>query len=132
MYDGVMPIERIKNPMPSQSKSSLPQMLAPLNQTLTPLLKAGLGNPLLFTTGATVLEVPGRKSGEMRSVPLTCYLAGSVMVIGTVRRNSQWIRNLAAADAAYVWLWGQRRLATKLSVSDHVACLSLHGQGAAP
>lgn len=100
-------------------------MLTTINQTVTPWLQAGFGNPLLFTPGATVLEVPGRKTGTLRSVPLTCYLAGGVMIIGTVRRHSQWIRNLAAADTAYVWLWGQRLPVTKLSVTGHVACLSL-------
>ncbi len=111
-----------------QSIPSLPQLLAPLNQTLTPLLKMGLANPLLFTGGATVLEVPGRKTGELRSVPLTCYLAGGIMIIGTVRCHSQWIKNLAAADTAQVWLWGQRLQAAKLHVGDHVACLQLTGR----
>ena len=109
----------------ANTSPALPQLLSPINQLIAPLVQAGLGNPLLFTPGATVLEVPGRASGLMRSVPLTCYLAGNVMIIGTVRPNSQWIKNLAAADTAHVWLWGQRRRAQKLQVTDHVAWLSI-------
>lgn len=109
----------------TQTQPTLPQLLSPINETITPLLKAGFGNPLLFTAGATVLEVPGRRSGKLRAVPLTCYLAGGVMIIGTVRRNSQWIKNLAAADDVHVWLWGQRLRVDKLGVTDHVAWLSL-------
>lgn len=104
---------------------TLPQLLAPLNQLLAPLLKAGIGNPWLFTPGATVLEVPGRKSGQLRSVPLTCYLAGNVLVIGTARRNSQWIKNLQAAQTPHIWLWGRRLRANKLLVTDHAAWLSI-------
>mgnify|MGYP001812823646 CR=1 FL=1 len=35
----------------------LPKLLAPLNSLLQPLIQAGLGNPLLFTPGVTVLDV---------------------------------------------------------------------------
>jgi hypothetical protein len=111
----------------SEPVSPLPKLLAPINQLLAPLVKAGVGNPWLFTPGATVLEVPGRNSGQLRCVPLSCYLAGGVMIIGTVRPNSQWIKNLAAAETPYVWLWGRRHCVTKLSVTEHVACLSLPG-----
>jgi len=108
---------------------SLPQLLEPLNQAVTPLLKLGFANPGLFTPGATVLEVAGRRSGKLRQVPLTCYLAGGLMIIGTVRPNSQWIKNLAAADSAHVWLWGKRRVVTKVFVTDNAACLSFLNAG---
>lgn len=103
----------------------LPKLLAPLNSLLQPLIQAGLGNPLLFTPGVTVLDVPGRKTGIRRSTPLTCYLAGPYLIVGTVRTNSQWIRNLAAADTARVWLWGRARQIKKLRVTDQVALLEL-------
>lgn len=103
----------------------LPKLLAPLNSLLQPLIQAGLGNPLLFTPGVTVLDVPGRKTGIRRSTPLTCCLAGRVMLIGTVRANSQWIRNLAASDSARVWLWGRARRVRKLHITDQLALLEL-------
>jgi len=108
----------------NQATPNLPQLLEPLNRAVTPLLKLGFGNPWLFTPGATVLEVRGRRSGTLRQVPLTCYLAGGLMIIGTVRPDSQWIKNLAAADTAYVWLWGKRRAVTKVAITDNAACLS--------
>ena len=112
----------------STSSAVLPQLLAPINELAAPLIKAGFANPLLFTPGATVLEVRGRTSGQIRTVPLTCYLAGGVMIIGTVRPNSQWIKNLAAAEGAHVWLWGRRLRATKLWITEHVACLTFVNQ----
>ncbi|MEM1435230.1 MAG: nitroreductase/quinone reductase family protein [Pseudomonadota bacterium] len=104
---------------------NLPTLLAPINARLAPLLRRGLANPLAFTPGLTVLEVPGRKSGKPRSVPLVSYLAGPVLIIGTVRAKSQWIRNLEAAENPRVWLWGRRWPVAKLLVTDNVAVLSL-------
>ncbi|MEM1232033.1 MAG: hypothetical protein AAGI15_15930, partial [Pseudomonadota bacterium] len=66
--------------------------LAPLNDRLAPLVRAGLANPLLFTPGLTVLEVRGRKTGKHRALPLACLCLGPFLVIGTVRPGSQWIR----------------------------------------
>ncbi len=104
---------------------SLPALLAPLNDVLAPLVKAGLGSPLLFSPGVTVLEVAGRRTGVVRSVPLTCFLAGPVLIVGTVRSNSQWLRNLAAAEDAHVWLWGRRWSVDKQTVTDNAAVLTL-------
>jgi|GEM_PF-1234323 len=103
---------------------SLPELLAPLNSILAPMIRAGLGSPLAFTPGVTLLEVAGRKSGKLRSTPLTCYLAGTLIIIGTVRPGAQWMQNLRATDDIHVWLWGQRWQATKHHASDHVALLS--------
>ncbi len=115
---------RARNNTDQFKPPSLAQLLAPLNATLAPMVRAGLGSPLAFTPGVTVLEVPGRTSGKLRSTPLTCYLAGPLLIIGTVRSNSQWIRNLQAAEAAHVWLWGQRFRAQKQHVTENVALLT--------
>ena len=106
---------------------NVPKLLAPLNRLLDPLVRAGVANPLLFTAGFTVLEVPGRKTGQRRRVPLVCYAAGPVLLVGTVRSRSQWIRNLAAADSVHVWLWGRRWRASKAAVSERSALLILGG-----
>lgn len=105
---------------------SLPELLAPLNALVDPLVRLGVANPWLFTPGYTVLEVPGRRSGELRSTPLLGYLAGPLLVVGTVRDGSQWIRNLAAAEDVHVWLWGRRWRAEKRIVTGNVAVLALN------
>lgn len=83
--------------------------LAPLNALLMPLIKAGFASPFGYSTGLTVLEVRGRKSGLPRSTPLICLALGSTVIIATVRENSQWLKNLAAAGEASIWLCGRRR-----------------------
>ena len=91
--------------------TSLPALLGPVNELLTPAFRAGWANPLPGTAGFVVLEVPGRVSGRLRMVPLLCTDVGGALVVSTVRRRSQWLRNLAAADEVRVWLRGSERLA---------------------
>ncbi len=95
--------------MDNTPTATLPRLLAPINELLTPGIRAGLGNPLPLTSGFVILEVPGRKTGQLRSVPLLCADYGRALVVTTVRGNSQWVRNLAAAGQAFVWLRGRRR-----------------------
>ena len=90
---------------------NIPRALAPVNAVLTPLIKAGLGAPLPLGSGFVVLEIPGRKTGIVRELPLTGIDLGSRLVVATVRSRSQWIRNLAAASEIDVWLRGRRRRA---------------------
>ena len=90
-------------------------MLEPLNRALTTAIQLGVGNPLPFTIGLVILEVTGRKTGTLRSVPLLCADYGSALLISTLRPESQWILNLAAAGTAEVWLRGRKR-----SVGAHV------------
>lgn len=94
------------------STTMLPELLAPLNEALIPALRLGLINPLPFTTGIVLLEVTGRVSGKVRQVPLVCADYGCALAVSTVRRNSQWVRNLAARPEADVWLRGQKRPVT--------------------
>lgn len=110
---------------PAADPRGLAARLAPFNDRLAPLVRAGLANPLLFTPGITVLEVRGRKTGQHRSLPLACLFLGPFLVIGTVRPGSQWIRNLKATSTPAVWLWGRRRAVAKTLVTNHVAVLHL-------
>ena len=93
---------------PASSLSSFNQALSPLNNAVAPLIKLGFGAPLNFTPGMVVLEVPGRVSGNPTTVPLLAYVAYPYVTIGTVRSNSQWVKNLRAAAEPYIWIWGQR------------------------
>ncbi len=88
---------------------SLPALLAPVNEVLTPALRLGLINPLPFSVGIVLLEVTGRISGKVREIPLVCADYGTVLVVSTVRENSQWVKNLAATPTAAIWLRGTRR-----------------------
>jgi hypothetical protein len=91
---------------------SLPALLAPLNEAITPALRLGLINPLPFTTGVVLLEVTGRVSGRVRKIPLVCTDYGDVLAVSTVRRNSQWLKNLAVTPEASIWLRGAKRTVT--------------------
>jgi deazaflavin-dependent oxidoreductase (nitroreductase family) len=68
-----------------------------LNAWLEPWIRAGLGAPVLTPFGAIVLEVKGRKSGRLHSVPLlACTVPGAAAVSTFRGRRSQWVRNLLA------------------------------------
>ncbi|MEX0783123.1 MAG: nitroreductase/quinone reductase family protein [Dehalococcoidia bacterium] len=68
-----------------------------LNAWLEPLIRAGLGAPLLTPLGAIVLEVKGRKSGRIHSVPLLAWTVPGAAVVSTFRGpQSHWVRNLQA------------------------------------
>lgn len=97
----------------------LNDLLAPVNDMLGPLVKLGFATPLNFTPGLVVLEVPGRKTGQLQTLPLSGYLAYPHLVIGTVRSSSQWMKNLRAAPTAHVWVWGQRFRFNKEVETDH-------------
>ncbi len=85
------------------------RQLEALNRWLTPLARLGLGSPTVMQpTGLVVVEVAGRRSGVIRQVPVLGLLVPGGVLVSTVRRNSQWLKNLAAAERAHLWLWGHR------------------------
>lgn len=56
-----------------------------------------------------MVRTAGRRTGIPREVPLLSLRLGHLLMIGTVRPTSQWIRNLAADPEPEVWLGGRRR-----------------------
>ena len=82
-----------------------------LNSVVRPIAKAGLTSPLPIGIGIVVVETTGRKSGK-RGVPLVATRIGDRIDVSTVRRDSQWVKNLAADPDGAVWLKGERREAT--------------------
>ena len=98
-----------------------------MNRFVTPLAKAGLGSPLPIGLGAVVLESTGRKSGEVREVPVLGLRIGDRVVVSTVRRSSQWLKNLEADDEAAVWYCGKRRRAKATVRRGPLNVVTLHG-----
>jgi hypothetical protein len=82
-----------------------------LNQFVEPIVRLGFGSPLPWTTGAIVLETKGRKTNRTFSVPLLATLVGDFILVSTVRKRSQWLKNLAANPAIKYWIYGQERQA---------------------
>jgi deazaflavin-dependent oxidoreductase (nitroreductase family) len=99
-----------------------------LNRAVEPLVRAGVGTPLPVGPGAVVVEATGRRTGLPRRVPLVAGRVGSTVVVSTVRRNSLWVRNLAATPEARVWVGGRPRPA----IAEVVPPRALPRRGAWP
>ncbi|HXU35420.1 MAG TPA: nitroreductase/quinone reductase family protein [Blastocatellia bacterium] len=91
-----------------------------LNQFVEPLVRAGLGAPVLFPAGAIVVETLGRKSGRRLNVPLVAALVGDLVVVSTVRRRSNWLRNLSEHPNVRYWLGGREREATAFAIGPGI------------
>jgi hypothetical protein len=96
-----------------------------LNQVVEPLVRMGFGSPLPWTTGAIVLETQGRKTGQVHSVPLLATLIGDLILVSTVRKRSQWVKNLAANCEVKYWIHGQQRTAKAFVFADNVESSSV-------
>ena len=85
-----------------------------LNRVVEPLVRAGVGAPGLVPAGAIVVEIESRKTGRIAKVPLLATLIGELVLVSTVRRRSQWLKNLTANPEVRYWLGGQAREATAI------------------
>jgi deazaflavin-dependent oxidoreductase (nitroreductase family) len=59
--------------------------------------------------GSRVLEVPGRRSGEPRRVPVNLLRLDRREYLVSARGNGEWVRNVRANDGGLVLLVGKRR-----------------------
>ena len=91
-----------------------------LNLFAEPLIRAGLGNPVWWPTGAIIIEVKGRHSGRRYKVPLLAARLGGLLLVSTVRRRSQWLMNLAANSEMRYWMAGQPHEATAVVIARGV------------
>lgn len=83
-----------------------------LNRFAEPLIRAGLGNPVLWPTGTIVVETTGRTSGRQIHIPVLATRIGELVVFSTLRRDSQWVKNLSATPEVRYWLAGRAHDAT--------------------
>jgi deazaflavin-dependent oxidoreductase (nitroreductase family) len=112
------------NRMPSQQLSQLEaNVFGALNQFAEPLIRAGFGNPILWPTGTVVIETVGRKTGRKLNVPLVATRIGEVLVVSTLRRRSQWLRNIAANPEIRFWMGGRAHEATAFVLGSALARL---------
>lgn len=90
-----------------------------LNKFAEPLIRAGFGNPVCLPAGTIVVETTGRKTSRKINLPVLAARIGDFVVFSTVRRNSQWVKNLAAKPEVRYWLAGQPRNATAFVFSPN-------------
>jgi hypothetical protein len=88
-----------------------------VNQIVEPLVRAGFGSPGLWPAGVIVVEIGGRKTGRTLTVPLLATLVGNFMLVSTVRRRSQWLKNLAVNPRVRYWMGGRSGEATAVVVA---------------
>src|SRR5580692_8227304 len=69
----------------------------------------GLTRMGLSVWGSRVLEVRGRKSGEIRRTAVNLLTIDSVEYLVSPRGEGQWVRNVRAADGHLDLLVGSRR-----------------------
>ena len=75
-----------------------PFWLKPMNKVFMAMLKLGL--PISGKEGPVVLTVPGRKSGQPRSTPITPMYVGDLRYVVAGFPGADWERNARAADTA--------------------------------
>ena len=77
-----------------------------VNDVVRPFTKRGIGAPPLVGVGTVTVATTGRRSGLMREVPLAAARVGDTVVVSTVRRDSEWVRNLESDPTTTIWLDG--------------------------
>jgi deazaflavin-dependent oxidoreductase (nitroreductase family) len=86
-------------------------------------IATGLG---LSVWGSRVLEVRGRKTGQDRRTPVNLLIFGDATYLVAARGETEWVRNVRAADGRLDLLLGRRRthyLATELADDERVPIL---------
>jgi len=86
-----------------------------LNRFVEPLVRAGLGAPLLTPSGLIVLETTGWRSGRVHRLPVLATIIEDHALVGSVRADrSHWVRNIRESSEVRYWLGGEVREASAL------------------
>ena len=75
-----------------------PWWLKPLNKVFMAMMRLGL--PISGKEAPMVLTVPGRKSGEPRSTPITPMYVDDERYVVSGFPGADWVKNARAADTA--------------------------------
>jgi hypothetical protein len=108
--------------------AAVPRLLAPLNEIVVPMVKLGVGAPWLTPLGLIVLQVAGRRTGRLYTLPLLAAAVVDLVVVSTVRGDAAWVKNLRAAGGASIWLRGRQcraELVGALTVPAGGACVMM-------
>jgi deazaflavin-dependent oxidoreductase (nitroreductase family) len=84
--------------MPDGERVLPPRWLKPVNKVLMLMLRLGL--PISRIEKSVVLTVPGRKTGEPRSTPVTPIVVDGDRYIVNGYPGSDWVHNVRAAGEA--------------------------------
>ncbi|MBA3287486.1 MAG: nitroreductase family deazaflavin-dependent oxidoreductase [Acidimicrobiia bacterium] len=80
-----------------------------LNNLVRPFSKLGVGTPPPVGIGVVVVATTGRHSGRQREVPLAATRVDDTVIVSSVRRDSEWVKNLEFDPTATIWLDGRAR-----------------------
>lgn len=85
----------------------IPGWLKPLNRAMVAVSRVGVALPM------ALLTVPGRKSGKLRTTPVTPFeYDGAEYVLGGIP-GADWVKNVRAADTAELKV-GRRKRTVRL------------------
>jgi deazaflavin-dependent oxidoreductase (nitroreductase family) len=83
-----------------------------MNRFLNLLMRLGIS-----AWGSRVLEHRGRRSGQLHRTPVNLLTLGSNQFLVAARGETEWVRNVRAADGHLVLLLGrQRQLCTAVEI----------------
>jgi deazaflavin-dependent oxidoreductase (nitroreductase family) len=87
------------------------RLFGTLNRVVEPAIRRGLGSSACAPSTFVVVETIGRSTGRRRRVPVASIRVKGLVVVGTFRGRSQWIRNLAAKPDVRYWIGGRETAA---------------------
>ncbi len=85
----------------------------------------------LSVWGSRVLEVRGRRSGQPRRTPVNLLRLDGTEYLVAPRGETEWVRNVRAADGSVALLLGRRReerIATEVTGADRIPVLRAYLQ----
>lgn len=91
-----------------------------VGRSLMPWIEMGFGNPLLWPTGAVVVEVADNTTGRKYKLPLTATRIGNLILLTALRRDASWLQNLMVTPDVRYWFAGRPRNAKAFVVTPEV------------